>query len=309
MANNSDIKRFVASIVQFLEDELKREGVTTEMAESIDVARQCLHMAYTTTPEDVPSNQRRLLDVFLEACPPPVKVNKLSDDDRAKAEGFKQEGNEMMKKEDFEKAIELYTKAIEIDSYNAVYYCNRAAAQTGRQKYDMSLTDCKRALEIDSQYSKAYSIYRLTYSKMEIYDEAIKSYEKALKLDPDNDGYKKNLKIAEEKLSSQNEMPQMPGLGGFGGMAQMMNNPSFMNMAQKVMQDPAMQQMAVSMMNGMMGGANPAEGATAQPNNFNDLLKMGQEMAKEMSKSNPEAIENLRKHVQDPEDEGKPPSA
>jgi len=34
---------------------------------------------------------------------------------------------------------------------------------------------------------------------MEIYDEAIACYEKALLLDPNNDGYKKNLQIAEEK--------------------------------------------------------------------------------------------------------------
>ena len=34
---------------------------------------------------------------------------------------------------------------------------------------------------------------------MEIYDEAISCYKKALTLDPNNDGYKKNLQIAEEK--------------------------------------------------------------------------------------------------------------
>ena len=38
---------------------------------------------------------------------------------------------------------------------------------------------------------------------MEIYDEAISCYKKALELDPDNDGYKKNLQIAEEKQRLQ----------------------------------------------------------------------------------------------------------
>jgi len=37
---------------------------------------------------------------------------------------------------------------------------------------------------------------------MEIYDEAIKCYEKALKQDPNNEGYKKNLQIAQEKLNT-----------------------------------------------------------------------------------------------------------
>ena len=47
------------------------------------------------------------------------------------------------------------------------------------------------------------TFFRLTYSKMEIYDEAINCYKKALELDPDNEGYKKNLTIAEEKQRLQ----------------------------------------------------------------------------------------------------------
>ena len=38
---------------------------------------------------------------------------------------------------------------------------------------------------------------------MEIYDEAISSYKKALSLDPENEGYKKNLQIAEEKQKAK----------------------------------------------------------------------------------------------------------
>ena len=53
----------------------------------------------------------------------PAKV--VTDEDRAEAEQFKQKGNELMKEQKFEEAITCYTKAIEIDNRNAVYYCNR----------------------------------------------------------------------------------------------------------------------------------------------------------------------------------------
>ena len=33
----------------------------------------------------------------------------------------------------------------------------RAAAQTGKEAFDRALTDCRKALEIDPDYSKAYS--------------------------------------------------------------------------------------------------------------------------------------------------------
>lgn len=42
---------------------------------------------------------------------------------------------------------------------------------------------------------------------MEIYDEAILCYQKALELDPNNEGYKKNMEIAQEKQKAQTAAP------------------------------------------------------------------------------------------------------
>nr|CAB3265685.1 RNA polymerase II-associated protein 3-like [Phallusia mammillata] len=316
-----DCKRLVAAIVEFLENELKRDGVTPDMAESIDVARQCLYMAYATTPEDVPSTQKKLIDIFVEACPAPPPAKELNDEEKAVAEKFKQEGNGHMREERYEEAISCYDKAIAVDSCNAVYYCNRAAAHTGRQKFDLSLRDCKKALEIDPQYSKAYSRMGLTYSKMEIYDEAIKCYEKALELDPNNEGYKKNMEIAQEKQKTQAPagmpgMPSgMPGMPpGMGGIGNFLNNPMFMNMAKQVMENPQMQQMAMNLMGGLGGpppgsdagsssqsvesGSGEAAANAAQPPQFSDIMQMGQQFAQQISETNPELVEQLRQQVQ-----------
>ena len=42
--------------------------------------------------------------------------------------------------------------------------------------------------------------FRLALTSVNKYEEAITSYQKALDLDPENDSYKSNLKIAEQKL-------------------------------------------------------------------------------------------------------------
>ena len=76
--HSSSRKRLVASFLQFLSDEIEVEGNDSEMVESIDVARQCLRMAYTTTAEDVPVSQIKLLDLFKQNCPPPVSLKLLS---------------------------------------------------------------------------------------------------------------------------------------------------------------------------------------------------------------------------------------
>ncbi|KAL1783082.1 small glutamine-rich tetratricopeptide repeat-containing protein beta [Sigmodon hispidus] len=109
-------------------------------------------------------------------------------------------GNNHMKEENYTAAVDCYTQAIELDPNNAVYYCNRAAAQSKLSHYKDAIKDCERAIAIDSKYSKAYGRMGLALTAMNKFEEAVTSYQKALDLDPENDSYKSNLKIAEQKL-------------------------------------------------------------------------------------------------------------
>ena len=47
-------------------------------------------------------------------------------------------------------------RAIELDGRNAVYYCNRAAAHSKMNQHELAIQDCKKAIMIDDNYSKAY---------------------------------------------------------------------------------------------------------------------------------------------------------
>lgn len=58
-------------------------------------------------------------------------------------------------------AAEDYTRAIELDPENAVYYSNRAAAFTMQEDFDSAIEDCKAAVSLNPSYAKAYS--RLGY--------------------------------------------------------------------------------------------------------------------------------------------------
>ncbi len=80
---------------------------------------------------------------------------------KEKADSLKNEGNELMKQEKFTEALEKYKEAIEINSSNAVYYCNRAAACSKLSDFVNSIEDCKNALKIDPSYGKAWG--RLGY--------------------------------------------------------------------------------------------------------------------------------------------------
>nr|XP_013801483.1 PREDICTED: small glutamine-rich tetratricopeptide repeat-containing protein beta-like [Apteryx mantelli mantelli] len=96
---------------------------------------------------------------------------------------------------------------------------------------------------------------RLALTSVNKYEEAITSYQKALDLDPENDSYKSNLKIAEQKLR---DMSSPTGTGLSFDMASLINNPAFISMAASLMQNPQVQQLMSGMMSNAIGG--PAAG-------------------------------------------------
>ncbi|NWI20090.1 SGTB protein, partial [Crypturellus soui] len=220
-------------------------------------------------------------------------------EDVEKADQLKDEGNNHMKEENYSAAVDCYTKAIELDPNNAVYYCNilflpsplsfRAAAQSKLNKYSEAIKDCKRAIEIDPKYSKAYGRLGLALTSANKYEEAITSYQKALDLDPENDSYKSNLKIAEQKLR---DMSSPTGTGLSFDMASLINNPAFISMVSCQPHAPCCR------MSGMMSNAigGPAAGVGGL-SDLSSLIHAGQQFAQQIQQQNPELIEQLRNHV------------
>lgn len=72
---------------------------------------------------------------------------------------MKQAGNEAYKQHDFAKAVELYTRALELypknDEAKAIFQCNRAAANLQLKEYQAVVDDCTESLRLKPQYIKA----------------------------------------------------------------------------------------------------------------------------------------------------------
>lgn len=59
----------------------------------------------------------------------------------------------------FAAAVAAYSRAIDINPHNAVYYSNRAAAHVRLENFGLALTDATKAIEINPQYVKACSTF------------------------------------------------------------------------------------------------------------------------------------------------------
>ena len=89
------------------------------------------------------------------------------------AEKFKAEANDFFRQEKYSQAEELYSKAIEADSSNAVYYANRSITHLKQENFGYALSDASKAIELDSSYIKAYYRYYfyVIYLQMPIADD------------------------------------------------------------------------------------------------------------------------------------------
>merc|ERR1712112_240768 len=176
-------------------------------------------------------------------------------------------------------------------------------------------------------------------SSLNKHKEAVDNFKKALELEPDNESYKSNLQIAEDKVSSgvspgNAGFPGMfQGMGGPGGMdlGAFLNNPALMNMATTMLSDPNMQQMMnqmmaasmqpqshgsaptvdqAQMMGQMMSGLGGVPGQAGQPGqppaSMESLLQAGQQLAQQMQASNPDLVDQLRRQMQGPGGPGGP---
>jgi stress-induced-phosphoprotein 1 len=77
-------------------------------------------------------------------------------DSAADAPGFKAKGNEFFKAKDYGNAIEWYTKAVNADPANRVYYSNRAAAYTAQKNWELAKTDGELCIRCDPDWNKGY---------------------------------------------------------------------------------------------------------------------------------------------------------
>lgn len=252
-------QRLGQAIVKHLRLQLVKGGLDEEASEGLEVAIDCLEKVYGETQclDD-------LLGIFRNA------TQKKSLEDKTQAVLRKNEGNDYMKLEQYERAVNSYTSAIELDPQSAVYYCNRAAAHTSLANYKQAISDCEEALKIDPNYGKAYGRMGLACMNEHDYKRAKESYEKAVSIEPNNTSYQQNLERVKEAATQHNQHATstpsaaaptagMPNLAGFD-LGALLNNPAVMNMASSFMQNPAVQ----NMFSGMAQQPNASE-ASAPP--------------------------------------------
>jgi tetratricopeptide (TPR) repeat protein len=96
-------------------------------------------------------------------------------------------GVQAMERREFDKAIEHFTRAIELAPDFAEAWNQRATARYLQEQFEKSLDDAKRAVEIDPSHFGAWSGVGHCYAHLGRFREAIDAYRRALAINPNLD--------------------------------------------------------------------------------------------------------------------------
>ena len=119
---------------------------------------------------------------FIDGCD-----SGLSENDKKKLTEYCTNGDANLYTGHYDKAIEEYNKAIEIDPNDASIYVNRGRAKQENGDYREAIKDYSKAIEVDPKYSTSYS--HRGGIKFDLGDKrgAIEDFSKAINLDPKNE--------------------------------------------------------------------------------------------------------------------------
>ena len=85
----------------------------------------------------------------------------------------------------YDKSIEILTKALEMDPERKLTLISRGSAYLRVERLDEAYADFNRAIELDPEYARAYHLRGLVEERREKHESALKDFDRAIELSPE----------------------------------------------------------------------------------------------------------------------------
>ncbi|CAH0552146.1 unnamed protein product [Brassicogethes aeneus] len=121
----------------------------------------------------------------------------------------KEKGNKYVKVQKWDEAIKCYTKAIDLYSYDPIFYANRALCYLRRGDVTKAETDCDLSLKLDKTYVKAYQRRAASREAQNKLYEAKQDLLTVLRHEPNNQESKMALDILKTKMGEYVKPPDL----------------------------------------------------------------------------------------------------
>lgn len=122
--------------------------------------------------------------------------------EKEEAEDLKKLGNDSYKAGKFEKAIEYYSNAIQLNACKE-YYSNRVLTLLKVGRFEEALSDCDSIRMLDSDWPKGLHLRGITLEKLERLEEARKDFTRLLQSKPNDEKAKQRIQLISKKLGDE----------------------------------------------------------------------------------------------------------
>ncbi|AMD20687.1 HDL057Cp [Eremothecium sinecaudum] len=115
----------------------------------------------------------------------------------------KNTGNDLFKRKEYAQAVDAYTKAIDADSSQSVFFSNRAFANLKLDRFQSALDDSTKAIELDPSNVKAYHRRGMSYAGLLEFGQAKRDLLVVLRAKPSDATAKQTLALCESMLQRE----------------------------------------------------------------------------------------------------------
>lgn len=134
---------------------------------------------------------------------PSTKDAEPTEEAKKKAVEIKNSGNAQLKAKQYEAALESYSECIALDSGNAVYYSNRAAAKILLSRFTEAIDDCLQAIKLDASFVRPRERLASAYRYLGMTSKEVDTLKAVVSLDGTNEGFKAQLTDAQARLDRE----------------------------------------------------------------------------------------------------------
>lgn len=302
-------QRLALAIIDFLGTSLKDGTLSSEDADSIEIAQNCISECFKVDGTDKSAMSdaiggQNLLQIYgvyeklrgktaastnaagENSGPSSTAASTSSaaptEAQKKEAESLKSQGNSAMAAKNYRAAIDFYTKALALVPGNPIFLSNRAAAYSASKDHESAQADAEAAVAADPKYTKAWS--RLGLARFALGDAkgSMEAYQKGIEYEGNggSDAMKKGYETAKKRVAEleaadegdedyDRDIGGGAGGGGGGGM------PDLASLA------------------GMFGGGGGGRGGGGMPD-LSSIMNnpMFASMAQNLM-NNPETLNNL----------------
>jgi stress-induced-phosphoprotein 1 len=164
------------------------------------------------------------------------------------ADAWKAKGNAALSAGNAQEAVECYTKAIELNPNDHVFFSNRSAAYLSMDDAEHALEDAEACIKVKGDWAKGYSRKGAALHALREYDDAIAAYQEGLTIEANNAACLNG--IEEVKKARQTTPPFNPFANAFGPdmfgkiatnprLSGFLSDPEFVAKLQEIQSDPS----------------------------------------------------------------------